>query len=313
LGVSDFINNSASFDRYLYLQCGMCSPDDSGSTDIDGDWFSCLDKKLYLLNVSPRFPPVFSSFCPLLTICLYFSSFFSASFALLSVLSTDYESPMSQLHFSPFCFNFCCRFQKLQVLKLWVSLMPLLQLSPLTCVFLCEFCLWRAILLRIWKIYSLPSISTIFYPFMTIGSQVTTVQSPLTIFSKGHTFSYELFVFSYSCSRCAWFFHGVLVLPMSDVTCAARLCSFFLMILFSDLSFPWCDCASHVRLCLVLRLCALLACDYVLGLIEQCSSVSAGVSSPLSSFFSSLLLHSLEAIHDVSFNWFFPNKLGLIV
>ena len=77
--------------------------------------------------------------------------------------------------------------------------------------------------------------------------------------------------------------------------------------------FPWCDCASHVRLCLVLRLCALLACDYVLGLIEQCSSVSAGVSSPLSGFFSSLLLHSLEAIHDVSFNWFFPNKLGLIV
>ena len=37
------------------------------------------------------------------------------------------------------------------------------------------------------------------------------------------------------------------------------------------------------------------------------------VSSPLSIFFSSLLLHSLEAIHDVSFNWFFPNKLGLIV
>ena len=111
-------------------------------------------------------------------------------------------------------------------------------------------------------------------------------------FANAHTFSYELFSCSTSCSRC---------------TCFQSLVGFSVACLY-------CPC----QMLRFLLICALISLRFVFGLIERCPSVSADVHSPAllslqSNFFSSLLLHSSEAIHDVPFNWFFPNKLELIV
>ena len=97
-----------------------------------------------------------------------------------------------------------------------------------------------------------------------------------------------------------------LVCPCQTLRFVACLCSTYLTMMFSDLSFVVCSSDFALFCDSVLYLPAIMFSD----LSNNVPSVSAGVSSPLSSFFSSLLLHSLEAIHDVSFNWFFPNKLG---
>ena len=65
----------------MNLRCGKCSSDVPGSTDVDGDWFSCLIKKLYQFKVTSRFSFFFLGFFPLLTHHLHFPSVISASFA----------------------------------------------------------------------------------------------------------------------------------------------------------------------------------------------------------------------------------------
>ena len=89
-GVSEVIDNSASFDLYARFLCALCFLIDTDSVNIDGDQNCCLERKFCEFKVSPSFFMSFSFSSFPHTNMPYCFQYFSASFAPLELSCSDF-------------------------------------------------------------------------------------------------------------------------------------------------------------------------------------------------------------------------------
>ena len=89
-GVSEVMNNSASFDLYARFLCALCFLIDTDSVDIVGDHICCLVKKFCVFRVSPRFFMSFSFSSFPHTNMPHCFQYFSVSFAPLELICSDF-------------------------------------------------------------------------------------------------------------------------------------------------------------------------------------------------------------------------------